>query len=215
MTMKLSVSVACLPPARRSEMVETLAGGLVEDLHCDLFGVEPGAGIAESELLDLLDAWPRSLSIHQWASSVPTVVSDLAPAPRRRLIVELVGQPDVDTLAVSRAVGGGWQVLVGCRPHLADAAIHLIDKYDCPGVQLLTTSTPGWAGGSFVETAWSIVPRLRSALGAKVVELDGGITTALARRARLLGCEMVVLGSNAIGLKDGMPLIPGDLATSR
>ena len=160
MAIKLSVSVACLPPARRSEMIALLAGGLVDDLHCDLFGVELGVGIAQSELLDLLHTWPHSLSIHQWATGVPSMVSNLEPTLQRRIIVELVGNPDIDGPAVSRAVGAGWQVLIGCRPYLADAAIDLLRRYDCPGIQLLTTTTPGWAGGSFVETACPVETRV-------------------------------------------------------
>lgn len=211
MSFGLSVSVVCLPPPRRAEMVETLSYGPADDLHCDILGTEPGTGITGPELLRMLDLWPRSLSIHQWSSGVPMILDEVAPSARRRLIVEVAGRPAMDSAAVSMAAGAGWHVLVGCRPDHVDAALDLVRSHDCAGVQLLTTSTPGRAGGRFIESAWSVIPRLRAALGVKSLELDGGISTSFAQRASSLGCDMVVLGTNALGLGDDQPLVPSDL----
>ncbi len=206
MSIALSVSIACFPSLKRKQLVRSLGENWVGDLHCDLFGTEPGTGIAESELLHLEDVWPHSLSIHHWSTDTSVVMDRLHPSRNRRLIVELVGELKIDRVSVSEAVEAGWQVLVGCRPPLVDVAVDLVRAHGCQGVQLLTTSTPGRAGGQFIETAWPVVTRLRAAMGSKAVELDGGISVSAAQKAQSLRCNMVVLGTNALQIDGESPL---------
>jgi pentose-5-phosphate-3-epimerase len=93
----------------------------------------------------------------------------------------------------------GWSVGVSITPSANTLDPVLPDGGEYSAVQLLTTTTPGQAGGRFRADAprhidaYAPLARQRAAS----LEVDGGVTPAVADQLQTR-CDLIVLGSNSL-----------------
>jgi pentose-5-phosphate-3-epimerase len=194
-----SVSVVCLNQQALEDNVRQLLRYPVSDLHCDYF---PEVATARSLSLGQIEwcqrHWPRDLTIHVWGADG---VRDLAKlAPRGRVLVQVHGAGPAHLRPCVAARRAGWRTGVSLSPDLVGPVMGRLDLSPV-AVQVLSTSTPGFVGGSLLATTWPAVTDLhglRAARGADwTIEVDGGLTEVAVQRLADL-CDLGVLGSNSL-----------------
>jgi hypothetical protein len=204
--MKLSVSATCLDQEAFQAGVLALADQAVEDLHCDYFPELDGAPSLSLEQIDwCLAVWPRTVTLHLWGVRGLTDVMRRRP-DRSRLLVQLHDASPASTGLVAQAAAAGWRVGVSLTPELVGPVAGPA-PLDVAAVQVLSTSTPGHPGGTFLPAAWTALAELSRLRRERdenwSIEVDGGIT--LDRLDRLAGlCDISVIGSNYLRDRDAL-----------
>lgn len=195
--MKYSVSATCLRQEAFEDNVLALLAYPVTELHCDYFPeIDTAPSLSFGQLSWCLEHWPRGLTVHLWGDSDIELLPP--PSERRRLLIQLHDDSDEQIEVARGAARNGWATGVSLCPHLVGSVMPRIG-FAPAAVQVLTTSTPGFPGGSFLASTWTVLDELRGlrrALDAGwTIEVDGGLTDAV--MARLADrCDLAVIGSN-------------------
>ncbi len=103
----------------------------------------------------------------------------------------------------------GMKAGVSLNPHTPVSVL----KYILPYIDLvlIMTVNPGYGGQSFIENSYDKISELRAMIdksGSKVlIEVDGGVDTANAKRLIDTGVDVLVAGSSVFGAEDPLKAI--------
>lgn len=147
--------------------------------------------------------WPHSITVHVWSRDPTSFLRSLAPREGDRVLIQDLPDAPEWPAHVKALTDRGWKVGLGI---LAGADFTTLPNCSLSAVQVLTTNTPGRAGGWFDPRSYDYLTdlrRRRAELDADwSIEADGGISNQV---AVLLDqtCDRLVLGTN--GLVESYP----------
>lgn len=191
----------------------------VADLHCDYFPeivaarqIGTARSLSLSQLLWCQQYWSRDFTIHLWGTEGLRQI--LRIFPRGRLLVQLHDLSAEQIKLLLDAVQAGWKTGISVCPDLVGPALDAFASLPV-AVQVLSTSTPGCIGGSFLHSTWTALQHLQSVRRACddhwSIEVDGGLTPGVLHRLASY-CDLAVVGSNYLNARPEMGwLVPDQL----
>ena len=144
---------------------------------------------------------PYKLEVHLMVEHPEKRIEAWLAAGARRFIVH-VETVDADSFKaiVQRCARRGAEVMLSSRPETGTKKLEPYLPF-CAKFQVLAVH-PGPAAQKFLPLALDKVRWIRKKLPDAIIEVDGGITPATARRARGAGANIVVSSSYVLGSED-------------
>lgn len=192
---RLALSVVCLGSDRVQVAKALLDGGVVDELHLDYFpgGPPRSVGLRLAEVRELAEK-SRPATIHFWGSAADAEAMGLIPRAELRIVVQISTAESVETAAV--LAGQGWRVGWSIAATEWSETLTWLEHVRLPDhVQILSTTTPGFPGGTFAPSATD--PLAHFSGRAVALSIDGGLTRETIVAMKQVGT--VVLGSNFLG----------------
>lgn len=192
---RLAISVVCLGAGRVELAMKLIESRIVDELHLDYFPGGPldSAGLRDAEVRDIaLSETPAT--IHFWGSAADFSALDITPRRGLRVVVQVSDPTHLDAAAHLGELGwnAGWSVVADEWSSVLAWSEH---RSPPDHIQVLSTTTPGWPGGTFSDLADDAAAHF--AAGGAELSFDGGLTAEVA--AGLVEVGTVVLGSNFLG----------------
>lgn len=198
----------------RAELIPAI---LVPDAFAFRSRVQAVAELAQTVQVDVMDgrfvpttSWadpvaiarmhlPFVLEAHLMVEGPERVVDDWIMAGAHRVFphVEAPGNP-LAAVEAMRAVGREGGLAINPETPVSRIA-DILPELDAV---LVMGVTPGWSGQAFQDVALAKVAELKRLRPELRVEVDGGVTPAVAAALAALGCDAVVAASALFGAPD-------------
>lgn len=199
---------------RHGELIPAI---LVQDVFGFRSRTQAVADLAQTVQVDVMDgrfvpttSWadpaaiarmhlPFVLEAHLMVERPERVVDDWIMAGAHRVFahVEAPGNP-LAAVEAMRAVGREGGLAINPETPVSRIA-DILPELDAV---LVMGVTPGWSGQAFQDVALAKVAELKRLRPALRVEVDGGVTPAIAADLAALGCDGVVAASALFGAPD-------------
>jgi ribulose-phosphate 3-epimerase len=190
--------------ARLGELVREVMAAGARTIHVDVMDghfvppISMGALVVDALAGQVHDAGGL-IDVHLMVDRPERHIGDFASAGADHITVHAEATPHVHYALQAVREAGCTAGLALCPATPVAAASEVVEYLD---LVLCMTVNPGWGGQEFLPTSAGKVERLRELIGAKALEVDGGIDAETAGPCARAGATAFVAGSALFGAPD-------------
>ena len=181
----------------------------VEDAGCDLVHVDvmdghfvPNISMGPSICASIRPYIKTEMDVHLMVSPVDDVINSFIDAGADILTVHIEAGPHIHrTCQKIRA----RNVKAGIALNPGSPASMIVEYLDSVDLICVMTVNPGFSGQSFIDSQLEKISTLSQMVAGRdiILEIDGGVTSANARKIVQAGGDILVAGTSVFGCESG------------